>query len=135
MRLVSLALVLLLSACTMPPTKGDLASADYGTALIEQDAQAIAQAFLNSYLKDPESAVIEWKAFKKSWLREGLIHGGSVNYGYRLDARIKAKNSFGAYTGYKQYMFMLKNRKVISAYAEKTQRGAYGSTTGLSKIY
>lgn len=135
MRLFILLLLVTLTSCALPPTKEDLAAADYGTPIVESDAKLIAKKFLDKRLKDPESAVIEWKNYKKSWMREGLIHGGGTRYGYVLNASIKAKNSYGAYIGYKQYIFILRNNKVVSAYAEETQHGAYGSTTALSKIY
>ena len=51
MRLTCLVFVLLLSACTTPPTKQELATADYGNLITEQEAQTIAQTFLNGYLK------------------------------------------------------------------------------------
>jgi len=135
MKLLTLLFVFILTSCAMPPTKEELANADYGEPISEKDAQSIAKSFLNNRLKDPESATINWGTFEKSWMREGLIHGGGTKYGYRLNASIKAKNSYGAYTGYKNYVFLLRNNKVISAYAEKTQHSAYGSTTALSKIY
>ena len=91
-------------------------------------------SFLKSYLKDPESAVIEWGPFSKSYMVDGLIYGGGTKFGYRLDAKIKAKNSYGAYTGYQPYYFLIRGDEVVTGYKQQVRQGAYGSTNEMAKI-
>lgn len=132
---LTITLFLFLASCALNPTAEQIAAADYGAPITEEKAISIADQFLENRLKDKSSAKIEWGSFNKSWLREGIIHGGGTKYGYQLMARVNAKNSFGGYTGWKQYVFLLRDDRVVSAYAERTVRGQYGSHEEMSKIY
>lgn len=67
------------------------------------------QVNMASYLKDPYSAQINFGAPYHAYLKKPLIAGGGMAwYGWAVDANINAKNSFGAYTGFRPYhvMFM-----------------------------
>lgn len=129
-------LVVLVAGCaSMPPTAEELARAEYGSPISQQEAEAKASAFLKQHLKDPDSAKIEWGTVQKGWMREAPIHGGQLRFGYILTANINAKNSFGAYIGYKPYQFIFLNGSVVSVYAQQELRGSYGSTPYMGKIY
>ena len=115
----------LLSACASlePPSAEELEQADYGIEISQDQAQRIVQSYLNKYLKDPRFAQYEWGHFHKAWIRRAIINGGGKVFGYRLDVNINAKNSFGGYTGFKQYMFMLYNGGIKVVYAERDLNG------------
>jgi len=124
------------SGCaTTPPTPDDLARADHGSWISQEEAIAKASAFLKTHLKDPDSARIEWQPLEKGWIREAPIHGGTLRFGYVLNANINAKNSFGAYVGYKPYRFLFFNGTVVSAYGQQELRGSYGGIPYMGKIY
>ena len=128
--------MLLLSSCSFgPPTLENLSSADYGSPISQQDAEAQAQQFLRRYLKDPDSASYEWNPVYRGWMREAPIHGGGLKFGYILDGNINAKNSFGGYTGLKPYKFVFYNGNIVSVYAQQELRGSYRSTYYMGKIY
>ena len=129
-------LVILVSGCaSKTPTVEELAKADYGAPISQQEAEARASALLKRYLKDPDSAKIEWGAVQTSWIREAPIHGGQLRFGYLLTANINAKNSYGAYTGYKPFQFLFFNGSLVSAYAQQEVRDSYGSIPYMGKIY
>ncbi len=133
---ITVALVALVASCaSAPPTPDQLASADYGSPISQYEAQAKAEAFFNRYLKDPDSALIEWGTVETGWLREAPIYGGQLRFGYILDANVNAKNSFGGYTGYKPYRFLFFNGSLVSAYGQQELRGSYGSTPYVGKIF
>jgi hypothetical protein len=130
------ALVVLVTGCaSMPPTPEELARADYGPQISQEDAEAKAMGFLRQYLKDPESAKVEWGTVQKGWMREARIYGGQLRFGYILSANINAKNSFGGYTGYKAYQFTFFNGSIVSIYAQKEPGDSNGSAVLMSKIY
>jgi len=113
--------LLLLTGCATAPTQKELAEANYGSYLSQEDAQTKAIIFLKEYLKDPESTKIEWGEFKKGWMREAPIFGCKLRFGYILKANINSKNSFGGYTGYKPYQFFFFNGSIVSIYAQQTE--------------
>ena len=123
--------LLAVSCASAPPRPEELAGADYGSPITQEDAQASAQAFLKRHLKDPSSAQVDWGGVNRGWMREAPIHGNKLRFGYMLTASVNAKNSFGAYTGYKPYQFFFFNGALVSVYAEQENRG----TTYMGKIY
>ena len=128
-------IVVFAGCATGPPTTEELAAADYGTMISQEDAEPLANAWLDTHLKDPLSAQKRWKPLYKGWLREAPIHGGSLRFGYRLEGEINARNSFGGYTGFKPYIFMFHNGKIVSIYGQQELRGSYGSTPYIGKLY
>jgi len=134
--IASIFTLLLLSACaTGPPTREELSSADYGSPISQQNAEAQAKQFLRRHLKDPDSAIYEWNPVYRGWMRDAPIHGGGLRFGYILYGNVNAKNSFGGYTGLKPYNFVFYDGNIISVYAQKELRGSYGSTPYMGKIY
>ncbi|HXK40724.1 MAG TPA: hypothetical protein VJ046_01330 [Candidatus Paceibacterota bacterium] len=126
------AFVVLVSGCaSAPPTNEELANADYGLPISQQEAEEKACIFLKRYLKDPDSAKIEWGTVQTGWIREAPILGGQLRFGYLLTANVNAKNSFGGYTGYKPYQFLFFNGSIVSVYAQQELSG----TPYMGKIY
>ena len=125
--------ILFLSACASgPPTQKELAAADYGSPISQQDAEAQAKQFMSRYLKDPYSAQYEWSNVYQGWIRHAPVHGGGLVFGYILDVNVNAKNSFGGYTGLKPYRFVFKDRSIVTVYG---QQELSGGTTYMGKIY
>lgn len=103
------------SGCpVIPPTQEELAKANYGSPISQEDAETQAIAFFKIHLKDPYSAKIEWEEVKKGWMREAPINDCKIQFGYLMVANINAKNSFGGYIGYKSYKFFFLNGSIIS---------------------
>lgn len=124
--------MILVAGCVhAPPSAEQLTAADYGSPISQPEAEDAARAFLKRYLKDPESAEMDWGTVQKRWLREAPINGGKLKFGYMLTANINAKNSFGAYTGYKPYQFFFFNGTLVSVYAQQEN----GGLPYMGKIY
>ena len=99
--------MLVLAACqTGPPTEEELASADYGTPITQEDAEARATSWLGTYLRDPESLRAHWEPVVKGWQRD---FGGQLYFGYRMVGSINAKNGFGGYVGAEPFVFLFHN--------------------------
>jgi hypothetical protein len=100
---------LLLSACVGLPSTEQIAAADYGQ--YPQDYEVIVKKYYSLILKDPDS--VKYQNFstpKKSWV--GSKFSGA-RYGYLVCTTLNAKNSYGAYVGYKQDALLIKNGDVI----------------------
>lgn len=125
----------LLSACVIgpsgPPTKEELASADYGSYVTQYEARRKAKEFFADYLKDPYSAQYQWGTIEKGWIREAPISGGNLIFGYILRVNVNAKNSYGAYIGYKPYVFIFYDSSIKNAYVQH----GIGNNIYLEKIY
>ena len=91
---------LLLASCVSTER---LKTADYGPPPINPQKQVV--DWLHDHLKDPDSAKVEYRRLLKGWIRDGLIMGGKVHYGWILPVSVNSKNGFGAYTGFKDYDF------------------------------
>lgn len=64
-------------------------------------------------LKDPYSAVYTFGEPRKGVAQDGLLRGGRKYFGWIVPVQLNAKNSFGAYTGNKQYYFFFYNRRIV----------------------
>lgn len=115
-----------LAGCAGAPSDAELRGANYGQPIGQADAERLAAAYLARRLKHPGSAVFEWSPVAPGWVRDPLITGGELHFGYRLVGQVNAKNSFGGYTGRRRYEFILRDGAVRGAWAEEV--GAYGST-------
>lgn len=106
--ITTLALTALLFGCATP-TAQELATADYGS--YPTDFEPIIKSYMQSTLKDPESARYQFLNSPKS----GWNGVGGVKYGYVVCAYINGKNSYGGYVGNRMSYFMIKNGRVIDA--------------------
>lgn len=116
-------LSLITGCATTAPTTEELLNADYGKEIKQSDAVVIAENFLKRTLKDPYSAIYEWDSVYRGWKKDALIYGAKVKYGYILNGRINAKNSYGGYTGFKMYTFIFYNQNIKAVYVENNSRG------------
>lgn len=131
---VAVVSVFLIGCASGPPTAEQLANADYGTPISQVDAEAKATTWLRSVLKDPESAQIDWGQVEKGWARHAPIDGGGLIFGYKMDAQINARNSFGGYTGYKPYLFMFKDGELKNVWGQQTLRSGYASSDYMGRL-
>lgn len=116
--LIALIPVVLVGCASAPPTQQELASADYGRAISQQAAQDLAQTYLRGALKDPLSAQYEWGQVQRGWVKDSPLQGGKATFGYTLNVKINARNSFGGYVGFKPYMFVFRNEMLVQVWAE-----------------
>jgi hypothetical protein len=118
-----LTLTPLVTGCATAPTGEARAQADYGTEIAQADAERLALALLGSYLKDPGSAQIAWAPVQRGWIKEPAVNGGATRFGYVLEARVNAKNSYGVYTGAKLFRFLFFNGQLVSAHVPQELQG------------
>ena len=106
--------VVAFGACGLipPPTVDELAKADYGPAPDNPTEQAL--DYLKTVLFDPMSAQIEWqgKCEKGWWWVLDQFQIPHATYGWKLTAKINAKNRMGGYVGFSQYTFCFRDGKL-----------------------
>ena len=107
--MAALAAAAILSACaSTPPTEAELAAADYGPR--PPNYKEIIHWYLQGSLRDPDSAQIRFANEPvKGWTKLA----GKLRVGYAICVGVNAKNSFGAYTGYKDYYFVINRGKIL----------------------
>jgi hypothetical protein len=76
--------------------------------------QAVIKDYFHVILKDPDSALYKCMgAPRRDCLRESLLSGGKLRFGWLVDFEMNAKNSYGGYNGYEFYQFLIRNEQVI----------------------
>jgi len=123
MKYIIIALLpILLASCASAPTRQELISADYGRVMLQDECELQVKNIMGNSLKDPNSASYSFSNCIKMGFGSIPIMGIPKQFGYGVTVGINAKNSFGAYTGKKQYQFLFKNGSVI----RKTKPGSDG---------
>lgn len=96
-------LSIVLIGCASTPSPETLANAYFGSPPESDEfAQSTMAQYIEQSLKDPESA--QYRNFRsegKGW------YGGGVykrHFGWRYSVEVNAKNSFGGYVGFRQYL-------------------------------
>jgi hypothetical protein len=122
-------------ACQAPvPTSDQLANADYGAAIDQVRAQQLALEWCQRRLKDPSSAQYSWGQVGRSWVRDSIVTGGELIFGYRLEATINAKNSFGGYIGARAYWFVFRDGQLVAVFGQDTLRSGVHSMEVMARL-
>jgi len=108
LKILSITTLVSLTACTSHPTFQEVMSADYGP--FPENYESLVKDFYSQALKDPSSVV-----YQKITEPETRYFGnkmGERDFGWLVCARRNAKNSFGAYTGFSNDGFLIKNGRI-----------------------
>lgn len=107
MKLAILVMVALIAvSCARRPTEEQIRTANYGP--YPSDYESIVYGFMERILKDPDSARYK---FRTPVIRG--YAGSPSRFGYVVCVEINAKNSFGAYTGYRLQLILINSGQVI----------------------
>lgn len=93
-----------------PPTAEELAAADYGPPITQEAAVAQALTWLQGNLKDPDSLKATWEDVRRGWIQYWV--GEQLFFGYVLTGSINAKNSYGGYSGPREFRFVFYGGKL-----------------------
>ena len=76
-----------------------------------------------SMLKDPDSAKYQFKEPYKAYVTHypDQLFPDKTEYGWIIRVGVNAKNSFGGYTGYQLYRFLVRDEKLILGYGPDEQ--------------
>ena len=64
-------------------------------------------------LKDPFSAQFEFTEPKKGYAHTPPNEGEKLVAGYKIIAKVNAKNSYGDYAGFRPYLFIFRNNAIV----------------------
>lgn len=107
------------SGCaTIDPNSPEIAAAAAKAGFGEPPAatwQETIKDFMELRLKDPSSAQYKFGTPEKGWITKPPISGGGLDLtGWMVAVAINAKNSYGGYTGYKDYRFLWRDGRIIA---------------------
>lgn len=103
------ALLVLLAGCASLPTAQEAASADYGP--MPTNYEQIVKTYYGTTLKDPDSAQYRnISSPRQYWLGDRFT---GAKYGYLVCVTLNAKNSYGAYVGYKTDGLLIQYDSVV----------------------
>ena len=110
---LAILLTFFLGGCaTNQLTDEQIASADYGP--YPENYREIVKAYFSAALKDPYSANYNFERPYKGYSTKSILAGGGPDkFGYLVKVYVNAKNSFGAYTGWEPYLFLIRNGRII----------------------
>lgn len=103
---------ILMTGCKTPPTRDELATANYGPKVSQAQMVSFVKSYMSSRLIDPSSATYRCNTPHKAWIKAGSRGEGnatfnSTYYGYFSTCLINGKNRLGGYTGSKEFSFMI----------------------------
>lgn len=121
--LIAAALLALAACQSVPPapTDAQMARADFGRP--PADHVAIVKAWYGAALKDPGSA--QYRTITEPvqyWLGARGTQAGV--YGYLVCATVNAKNSYGAYVGFKTEALLIRDGAVVRVIKDGAGPGA-----------
>jgi hypothetical protein len=120
--LLPLALMLALTACTVPVTPADVQQAQFPPQPKQAEIDKEVNAYLKATISKSETAQKECSPPRKAWARQNTDK--PANFGWLVVCDVSAKDGSGKNLGMKAYMFLF------------TQKGniAYDPTTFSSNI-
>lgn len=96
-------------------TPQELSSFDYGP--YPENYKDIIRGYIDARLKDPSSAILEYRAGPgQVWQKGSII--SSKEYGWGVCLWINAKNSYGGYVGRRPYAFLIRNGAIVHVHGE-----------------
>ncbi|WP_075335043.1 MULTISPECIES: hypothetical protein [Serratia] len=104
---------LFLSGCMATPSATQLSNANYGT--LPDSYKENIQNAISVGLKDPDSAKYKFGEPRKAYLQGGLSEDFKMYYGWAIPVAVNAKNSYGAYVGYKTMYYMYSSGRLFDA--------------------
>lgn len=110
LRLTGIAL-LLAAGCTSPVTKEEMATAEYGPKPVRYQEEI--KSYLSIRLTDPKDAVVEFRAGPKILYQRGSMLRGE-QYGWGVCVWVNDKDKSGAYQGFYQMTFLLRDEKIVA---------------------
>ncbi|OCG06579.1 hypothetical protein A9G13_09935 [Gilliamella sp. wkB178] len=113
-----------LLGCVSTPSAKDLATADFGNKPVNYEENI--KSIVGTNLKDPFSAQYKFDEPRKGYVEGGLMQNFELQYGWVIPVHVNAKNSFGAYVGFKTKYFLIHNELIEDV--------TYGYKLGAVKI-
>lgn len=101
--------VAVIAGCASGPTPEQIANADYGTPIDQDQAEVRVKEYFEGVLKDPDSAKYKFSPIQKSHIVSSAWEGRQLYAGYVMTVKVNAKNSYGGYTGNEDYVFLFHN--------------------------
>ena len=100
-------------ASVPPPTVEELKTADYGEKPTQHNE--LIGAYFAARLKDAASAKLQANQPEHGYYRESgfKFQKKPYKFAWMVTAIVNAKNSFGAYTGFKQYKFFFRGEQIV----------------------
>lgn len=96
------------------PTPEQIAAADYGRDMTQEEVEDLARAKMQTFLKDPDSAQWKCEPIKKGWIvHNNGFRKDTTMYGWQVNCMINAKNSYGGYVGYREHKFYARDGALI----------------------
>jgi hypothetical protein len=119
MRLVLtlVSVLLILSGCAAPtgPSGKEPSISDAGP--YPSDSRQIMLQFLRTKLKDPSSAQVDMVGNTKFMtVKHSML--GPGGYGWGICADVNAKNSFGAFTGFRKWFVLWREGRIVLSYGD-----------------
>lgn len=118
---------LLLSACATSQQVQHVESMDFGSPPPDSVWQASVKNYFDSVLKDPDSAQYRMGCPVQGYIKNAVFAGrpGMEFVGHLARVEVNARNSFGGYTGYKNYIVPLGRNGEVYYVIESLSRGAW----------
>lgn len=102
-----------LAGCAAGPSPQDIAQADYGFPVEQDQAESRIKQYFSRTLKDPYSAQYQFSQVEKGYMVGNVFDGRKLYAGYIISVNVNAKNSYGGYAGAEGYQFLFQNGAMV----------------------
>jgi len=106
-------LLLVFTGCASGPTTEQLSRANYGRNMMAAECVAIAEQVVGNRLRDPNSAQFRHLQCYQGYWTSVPVRGMGVEFGWRQEGQVNAKNAFGGYVGFRSYYVLIRDNSVI----------------------
>lgn len=120
--LILIAMAALAGCVTAPPlpTAAQNDVADHGE--MPQHYKEAISAYFDGTLKDPAS--VQYRNMtvpKKEFIRDSMLQGYKLNWGWLVSVDVNAKNSYGGYVGFQTYHFLFRGEIIVDMIAPTSE--------------
>jgi hypothetical protein len=102
--------IVMLAGCV---TASNRKNSDYGQAMTQDECQAIAAVVIADAFKDSASVRFRHRGCVQGYWRATTLLDMPLVYGWFQKGTVNGKNSLGGYTGYKEYLVIMRDHKPI----------------------
>lgn len=120
--LTSCLALLLLLACTSPPSHNDVVRAEIGDPPTAAEITVGIAAAMDAILFDPDSAKSSYGQPERGWYSPPGF--GSPKFAWVVQGRCNAKNRFGAYVGYRPSMAWFLRGQIVAFFLAENDHGS-----------
>jgi len=115
MKILQVALVLTLALVNVADAKSLFGKEEknFGKPISQSQCQTIARKHVEPYLRNPSAARYQWGTCEATTMKPFVMQKLPMQSGYGMHFKVNSTNKWGKYTGYTDYVILIRDGEVI----------------------